>query len=109
MILLFMLQAGGVGGIGDLLSNYGLLMMLLVVVWLFFFRPQAKKQKAQSKFIEQIKKGDRVVTSSGIIGKVNKVDDGVVTLQVDTKTFLKVTKGSVSKEMTDAMEKAANA
>jgi preprotein translocase subunit YajC len=106
MMNLFILQSGG--GIASLLSNYGLLMLMLVVIWFFFLRPQAKKQKSQAKFIEEIQKGEEVATSSGIIGKVNKVEDGIVTLQVDQKTFIRVTKGSISKEMTDAIKKAAS-
>lgn len=80
MHILFYLQSGG-GGVGSLLSNYGLLMIMLVVIWLFFFRPQAKKQKAQNKFIEELQKGDEVSTASGLIGRVNKIDDGIVTLE----------------------------
>jgi preprotein translocase subunit YajC len=104
MHLLFYLQSSG--GAGALLSNYGLLMLMLVVIWLFFFRPQAKKQKAQAKFIDDLQKGEEVVTTSGLIGRINKIDDGIITLQVDQKTFLRVTKSSVSKEMTDAIRKA---
>jgi len=104
---LFILQSGG--GVAGLLSNYGLLMLMLVVIWLFFLRPQAKKQKAQAKFIEEIQKGDEIATSAGIIGRVNKIEGGIVTLQIDQKTFIRVTKGSVSKEMTDAIQKAAAA
>jgi preprotein translocase subunit YajC len=104
MHFLFYLQSGG--GAGALLSNYGLLMLMLVVIWLFFFRPQAKKQKAQAKFIQEIQKGDEVATMSGLIGRVNKIEDSIVTLQVDQKSFIRVTKGSISKEMTDVVQKA---
>jgi len=81
-------------------------MLMLVVIWLFFFRPQAKKQKAQARFIDDLQKGDEVATTSGLIGRINKIEEGIVTLQVDQKTFLRVTKSSVSKEMTDAIRKA---
>jgi preprotein translocase subunit YajC len=104
MHYLFILQAGD-SGVGALLSNYGLLMVMLIVIWLFFFRPQAKKQKAQATFVEEIQKGDEVATASGIIGRVNKIEDGIVTLQVDQKSFIRVTKGSISKEMTEIVRK----
>ncbi len=107
MHFLFYLQSGS--GVGALLSNYGLLMVMLIVIWLFFFRPQAKKQKAQVKFIEEIQKGDEVATASGLIGRVNKIEDGIVTLQVDQKAFIRVTKGSISKEMTEIVQKATAA
>lgn len=104
MQLLFILQSDG--GVASLLSNYGLLMIMLLVIWLFFFRPQAKKQKAQVKFMEELQKGDEVATASGLIGRINKIDDNIITLQVDQKTFIRVTKGSISKEMTDIVQKS---
>jgi preprotein translocase subunit YajC len=75
---------------------------IFIVFYLFFIRPQAKKQKAQGSFVNEIAKGDEVVTGSGIIGKINKIDDKVVHLQIDQKTFLKVLKSTISKELTDA-------
>lgn len=67
-------------------------------------RPQIKKQKEQTKFSESLAKGLDVVTASGIIGRINKIDNNIVTLQIDPKTYIKVTKGSISKELTQAME-----
>jgi len=66
-------------------------------------RPQIKKQKEQQKFGEALAKGNDVVTSSGIIGRISKIEGNIVTLQVDPKTYIKVTKGSISKELTEAM------
>lgn len=103
MLQFIALQSGG-GGAGGLLTNYGLLLLMIIVIWLFFFRPQAKKQKAQRKFIEEIQKGDQVVTSSGILGRINKLEGNIVTLQVDTKTFIKVLKSSISQEMSDSLK-----
>ncbi len=73
------------------------------VFYFFLIRPQAKKQKEQNKFVEQLEKGHEVITASGIVGKINKIEGNFVTLQVDTKTFLKVTKNAISKEMTDIL------
>ena len=60
-----------------------------------------KKQKEQSKFSSELKKGDEVVTASGIIGQINKIEDNAITLELDSKTFIKVVPSAVSKEMTD--------
>ncbi|MBK7739087.1 MAG: preprotein translocase subunit YajC [Saprospiraceae bacterium] len=62
-------------------------------------RPQIKKQKEQQKFGEALAKGNDVVTSSGIIGRISKIEGNIVTLQVDPKTYIKVTKGSISKSL----------
>jgi len=75
---------------------------IVIVFYFFLIRPQQKKAKEQNLFAENIAKGDDVVTASGIMGKVNKIEGNVVTLQVDQKVFIRVTKGSISKEMTEA-------
>lgn len=101
MISLFFLQAAP-----NLLGSLWPLLLMFVVIFFFFIRPQAKKQKEQVKFIEAMDKGDEVVTTSGLIGRINKIDGGIVTLAIAEKTFVRVTKGSISKEMTEAFQKA---
>lgn len=95
---LFFLQAAGGA------SNISFIMMALIFVVFYFFmiRPQANKQKKQDQFVKEIEKGQEVVTSSGIIGKVNKIEGNEISLLVDTKTYLKVLRTSISKELTDA-------
>ena len=79
---------------------------IFAIFYFLMIRPQAKKQKEQASFLEDLSKGDEVVTSSGIIGKITKLDDVSVQLQIDQKTFLNFTKGSINKEMTDAYHKS---
>jgi len=86
--------------------NIVMIAAMMLVFWLFFIRPQAKKQKDQANFLENLAKGDEVVTASGLIGKVNKIEDNEVSIQLDQKTFVRVTKGSVSREMTEAFSSA---
>jgi preprotein translocase subunit YajC len=100
---LFILQAAGGG---SSIMSFMPLILMAVVVYFFFIRPQSKKQKEQNLFMEALEKGDQVVTSSGILGKINKIDNNIVTLQVDSKAFIQVTRGSISKEMTDSLLKA---
>lgn len=100
MMQFFILQASTGGG--NFLVSWGPIILMFGVIWLFFIRPQAKKQKEQGKFVKELEKGDEVVTSSGIIGRITKLEDTVVTIQVDNKTFMRMTRGSVSKEMTDS-------
>lgn len=82
-------------------------LMILVVFYFFLIRPQQKQRKEQDQFLGELEKGDEVVTSSGMLGRVNKIDDNIITLQVDTKTFIKVTRNAISKELTEAINKAA--
>lgn len=92
-----LLQASGGGGTVQLVF-FGAMMLIF---WFFLIRPQAKRQREQADFVNKVDKGDEVVTASGIIGRINKIEDNTVTLEVG-KVFLMVTKGSISKEMTDA-------
>lgn len=78
---------------------------LIAVMYFFFIRPQAKKQKAQMNFEKELKKGDTVVTTSGIIGTITKIDEKQVTLQISQKGFIDVVIASISKEMTDGYNK----
>ncbi len=94
----FLQAAGGGQGIFQLVI-FG---AIFLVFYLFFIRPQAKKQKDQGSFVSNLEKGNEVVTGSGIVGKINKIDEKIVHLQIDQKTFIKVMKSSISKELTDA-------
>ncbi len=95
------MQAGGGG-------NAGLIQMLffgaiIMVFWLFILRPQSKRQKEQAKFSDSLEKGQEVVTASGMLGRVNKIEGDIVTLEVGTKSYIRVTKSAVSKEMTEGV------
>ena len=98
MANLILLQFTGAGTI-----NILFMVAIFAVFYFFLIRPQAKKTKEQTKFVDQLEKGNEVVTASGIVGKINKIEGNFVTLQVDTKTYLKVTKTAISKEMTDVL------
>ena len=105
MQLLFILQAASPSIIGSLWP----LLLMVVVIFFFFIRPQAKRQKEQAKFLEALEKGEEVVTASGLIGRINKIEGSIVTIAIANNVFVRVTKGSISKEMTDAYRKSAAA
>ena len=100
MINAMFLQSGGGAGMLNMILFAG----ILLVFYFFIIRPQAKKQKEQTKFINSLEKGKDVVTASGIIGKINKIEDDVIYLQIDPKTFIKIFKTAVSKEMTESLK-----
>ena len=81
-----------------------MLALMFGVFYFFILRPQARRQRQQADFEAAVKKGDRVVTSSGIIGKVTRVDrdGGTVTLETGKNAYLEFTAGSVSRELTVA-------
>jgi len=90
------------------MSQLPLFAILLAIFYFFIIRPSANKQKKQEKFLTSLEKGKEVVTTSGIIGKISKITDKEVTLQINDKTFLRFTKGSVSNELTEAFFKEEN-
>lgn len=80
--------------------------LMIVVFWLFFIRPQAKRAKNQKKFIEDLNKGDKVVTIAGIHGTINKVnEDGTLNIEVSPGTYIKMEKSAISMDWTAALNK----
>ena len=89
-----LLQAQNGSGYESLLLFGG----VALVFYFFMIRPQQKKQKQQKQFIEEIKKGDQVVTVGGIHGKVLSVDDLTAVLEVDRGVKMTIEKSSISLE-----------
>jgi len=82
--------------------------MIILVFWLFMIRPQAKKAKEQKNFINNLQKGDKLVTIAGIHGVVHKVnDDNTIQLEVNPGSYLKIEKSAISLEWSTALNKAA--
>jgi len=69
---------------------------IAVVFYFIFFRPQQKQQKQHQTFLQGLKKGDEVVTQSGLIGEVVQVEDRVVTINVGGGVKLRVLKAQVA-------------
>ncbi len=92
-------------------SSFSLIMMgaIILVFWLFMIRPQAKKAKDQKKFIENLQKGDRIVTIAGIHGTINKVnEDNTIQLETNPGSYMKLEKSAISMEWTTQLNKAAS-
>jgi len=103
---IYLLQASSSGGLGPLIF----LPLMILVFWLFFIRPQAKKAKNQKTFVEGLQRGDKVVTIAGIHGTINKLnEDGTVNLEISPGSYIKVEKSSISMEMSNQINKAGTA
>ena len=93
--------------ITSLISNFLPLGLIIIVMYFFFIRPNAQKQKAQDKFVTDLAKGMKVVTNSGIIGTITKIDDTTATLKISEKGYMDILKSAISNEMTEAINKSA--
>lgn len=102
--ILYLLSADPKSG-----GSVQLLMMgaIMLVFYMFMIRPQAKKAKMQKTFINDIKKGDKVVTIAGIHGVVNRVNDDNVTIQLEINpgSYMKIEKSAISLEWSQALNK----
>jgi len=84
-------QAGG----GSAMSMFLPFILMFAVFYFLLIRPQQKKQKLHQAMLEAIKKGDEVMTSSGIFGRVAGVDDKIVTLEVAKDLRIRVAKSHI--------------
>ena len=94
-------SSGGFGGF-----QFVFLGLMILVFWMFFIRPQAKKAKNQKTFIQNLGKGDKIVTIAGIHGTINKVnEDGTVHIEVSPGSYLKIEKSAISMDWTASLNK----
>ena len=101
-IILLQQQSPGFGGF-----QFVFLGLMIVVFWLFFIRPQAKKAKTQKTFIENLQRGDKVVTIAGIHGTINKInEDGTISLEINPGSYIKIEKSAISLEWSTQLNKA---
>src|SRR5580704_6715597 len=86
-------QSAGSSGILSTLLMFG---AMFAILYFILIRPQQKQQKKHQELLAGLKKGDEVILSSGIMGKVFAVEDRVVIVEVNDKMKLKVLKQAVS-------------
>ena len=71
-------------------------LLIIVVFYFLMIRPQQKQRKEHEKMLEQLKAGDRVITSGGIYGTVASVSDKTVMVRVDGSVVLEIARGAVA-------------
>ncbi|MFT3901878.1 MAG: preprotein translocase subunit YajC [Niabella sp.] len=107
MTQISILQAQPGGGLGSMTSMIFMIGIFLVF-WLFFIRPQAKRAKDQKKFIDNLQKGDKIVTIAGIHGKITQVnEDGTLNVEIGPGNYIKLEKSAISQEWTKQYNTAA--
>ncbi|MBN1158514.1 MAG: preprotein translocase subunit YajC [Bacteroidales bacterium] len=100
ILSVFLLMSSGEGTQNPWSSLLPLL-LIMVIFYFFLIRPQMKRQKELRNFREALKKGDRIITSGGIYGKINNISDNVVTIDAGSNVLLKVDKSAILRDTTD--------
>lgn len=97
MQLFQVILEGGGGGAQSLIF----LALIILVFYLFFIRPQTKKNKELKRFRENLEKGQKIVSIGGIHGKIVNIGETTVTIEVEDQVRLKMEKAAVSNEYKD--------
>ncbi len=84
------------GGQSNQIMAFLPLILLFAVFYFLLIRPQQKRARTHKSFIENLKKGDRVVTSGGMYGTITGVTDEAVTIEVAEKVRIKVLKNAIA-------------
>ena len=91
----------GVGGGGGI-EVLALPLLFFGIFYLLVFRPQQKQAKKQREFLQNLKVGDRVITSGGIHGEITGLTDSTVTLEIADRVRVKVTRSAVTGKSQEA-------
>jgi preprotein translocase subunit YajC len=104
-LLNVLLQAGAAApAAGSPYASLGFILLIIVIFYLFFIRPQIKRTKDQKKFREALKKGDKVITIGGIHGKIIELQDTTFTIEVEGGNRLKMEKSAIATSVEDQIQ-----
>jgi len=81
---------------GSGLSSILMLVAFFAIVYFLLMRPQMKRNKEQRKMLSEIAKGDEVITTGGIVGKIVKVGENYTEIQIAENTVIKIQKNAIS-------------
>ncbi len=95
-----LLAQAAAGGQSAVIYQVVMWVGIIGVFYFFMIRPQQKKQKEQKELINNLKKGDTVVTIGGVHAKVYAVEDAIVTLEIDKGVKLTIDKTAVARTVT---------
>lgn len=94
-------------GVTAFLVQFAPLLLLFIAGWFLLIRPQQQRQKALQNAINAVKKGDQIITGGGVLGRVIKVEDRFVEIEIAPNTRIRVVKATIA-EVTDPTAKPAN-
>lgn len=83
------------------LPSFIFLLLIIVVFYMFMIRPQMRRQKELKNYRENLQKGDKVITTGGIYGKITDIKDTTVTVEVSDNVRVRIDKSAILKDNTD--------
>ena len=90
-------QGLGGGGTNDILMSLVPFVLIFIIMWFLIIRPQQKRVKSHQEMIKNVRRGDTIITSGGIIAKVSKViDDAEIEAEIADGVRVRILKGMVS-------------
>jgi preprotein translocase subunit YajC len=98
MISTVILQVGG----GNMLSTLVPMVLIMIVFYFFMIRPQVKKAKDHKKLVADLKKGDKIVTTAGIHGRIVDLNELTFLIEVESGTKIRFDKSAISLDATKA-------
>lgn len=90
-------------GASGILGTLGPMVLIMVVFYFFMIRPQVKKSKDLKKMVAELKKGDKIVTTAGIHGRIAEMNDTTFLIEVEGGTKIRFDKSAVSLNATAAV------
>lgn len=94
--LAMMSPQGGEGGGGNMWMTFVMFGAIILIMYFLMIRPQQKRQKEHQKMLESIKKGDKVITTSGMHGTVTDIDGQTYTIQISDNTKVTFEKNAIA-------------
>jgi preprotein translocase subunit YajC len=89
--------AQAAGGAGGQLVGFVPIILIFIIMYMLMIRPQQKKVKEHRAMVEALRRGDQVVTAGGLIGKVSKVADGEIEVELAPNVKVKVVRDTIAR------------
>ncbi len=94
-------QAGGQAGQGSPYSGIVLMGVMFAIFYFLLIRPQQKKAKEHREMVSNLKKGNRIITTGGIYGTIQSIDETTIGLEIAEKIKIKIARGNVGALVSD--------
>jgi preprotein translocase subunit YajC len=88
-------QAAGAPAQGDFMTTMLMMGLMMVALYFIFIRPQMKRAKEHRTMIDALQKGDEVVTSGGFLGRISRINENYVTLEIAERVEIQVQRPAI--------------